>query len=108
MKVNKKLIGILVGVIVIVLLVLPPIFDSRIHHDHSPKSAIRIYISEKGYAYQSFFAIIQSTDVYDEDYGNRYEVTWKDWKSETGMTPTICYTKKNEKDTYSVSCGTGP
>ena len=47
-------------------------------------------------------------DIYDEDYGHKYEVIWDDWKNETGMTGTICYAKQNENEKYSVSCGTGP
>ena len=47
-------------------------------------------------------------DVYDETYGNKYDVIWNPWKNETGMTGTICYAKQNENEKYSVSCGTGP
>ena len=107
MKRNRKKIWIFIGVLIIVL-VFPPLLDSVIHDNDSPRSAIRAYIRDDGYPYQSFFAIIISRDTYDEDYGHKYEVIWNDWKNETGMTGTICYAKQNENEKYSVSCGTGP
>ncbi len=107
MRRNRKKVWMIISVLFILLLISPPLLDSKIHNYDSPRSAIRAYISDQGYPYQSFFAIIRSKDVYDETYGNKYDVIWKPWKNETGMIPTICYTKnKNEK--YSVSCGTGP
>ena len=107
MRRNRKKVWMIISVLFILLLISPPFLDSKIHNYDSPRSAIRAYISDQGYPYQSFFAIIRSKDVYDETYGNKYDVIWNPWKNETGMIPTICYTKnKNEK--YSVSCGTGP
>ena len=108
MRRNRKKIWIIISVLVILFLISPPLLDSKIHNNDSPRSAIRAYISDEGYPYQSFLAIIDSTDVYDENYGNMYEVIWKDWKSETGMTPYICYAKKYKNEQYSVTCGTGP
>lgn len=91
---NRKKVWMIISVLFILLLILPPLLDSKIHNYDSPRSAIRAYISDQGYPYQSFFAIIRSKDVYDETYGNKYDVIWNPWKYETGMIPTICYTKK--------------
>lgn len=105
---NRKEMWLIIGVLFILVLISPPFLASKIHNDHSPRGAIRAYIQDQGYPYQSFFAIIQAKDFYDETYGHYHDVIWQDWKSETGMTPTICYAKEQKNKTYSVSCGTGP
>ena len=112
MRRNRKKVWMIISVLFILLLISPPLLDSKIHNNNSPRSAIRAYISDQGYPYQSFFAIIKSVDIYDKDYvednEKKYDVIWSNWKSETGMTGTICYAKQNENKKYSVSCGTGP
>ena len=108
MRRNKKKMWLMISVLFILVLISPPLLDSVIHDNDSPRSAIRAYIRDQGYPYQSFLAIIISRDIYDKEYGNMYDVTWHDWKSETGMTGTICYAEQNENEMYSISCGTGP
>ena len=108
MRHKRNKIWIFISVLLIIILISLPLLDSIIHDNDSPRSAIRAYISDQGYPYQSFLAIITSTDVYDKEYGKLYDVIWNDWKGETGMTPYICYTKKNKNEKYSVTCGTGP
>ena len=111
MRRNRKKVWMIISILFIFLLISPPLLDSKIHNNNSPRSAIRAYISDQGYPYQSFFAIIKSDDsddIYVEDNEKRYDVIWSNWKSETGMIGTICYAKQNENEKYSVSCGTGP
>ncbi|PYH24786.1 hypothetical protein US8_00978 [Bacillus altitudinis] len=72
------------------------------------RGAIRQTIYQEGYPYQSYFAILQKKDDVDPQYGQLYDVYWQAWKSETGMTPSVCYSKKIEDHEYKVSCGTAP
>ncbi|MCQ6264605.1 hypothetical protein M1K46_02845 [Fictibacillus sp. WQ 8-8] len=104
MKRKHYLWGLMIAVL---LFVLPPILAPSIHDGSSQKSAIREYLVNEGYPYQSFLARITSNGQ-DKKYGERYEVAWNDFNSETGMTPIIFYVKKNDKGYYVDSAGTGP
>lgn len=42
------------------------------------------------------FCYFAKKDDVDPQYGQLYDVYWQAWKSETGMTPSVCYSKKIE------------
>lgn len=97
----------LIGFVIILLLIIPPILAPSIHNGTTQKSAIRAELAEQGHPYQSFIAFIQANGS-DEEYGERFDVTWHDFTSKTGMTPTIFYVMKNGKGYKVISAGTGP
>ena len=104
---SKK--GVLIIFIALLILAISlPLLAPVLHNDDSPRSAIRNYIYNEGYTYQSFFSFITNDDYKDQEYGERYNVVWNAWKSETGMSPSTCYAKKTGENHYEVSCGTGP
>lgn len=90
-----------------IFLIIPPLLASTIHNGDTQQSAIRNELAERGHPYQSFTALIH-TNGSDKEYGERFGVTWHDFDSETGMTPTIFYVKKNGNEYKVVSAGTGP
>lgn len=90
--------------IIVILPLLSPIFFTNA----TEKGAIRHAIYQEGYPYQSYFAIIQKKNYVDPKDGQLYDVYWRAWKSETGMTPSVCYSKKVDQKEYKVSCGTAP
>ncbi|MDN4071865.1 hypothetical protein [Fictibacillus terranigra] len=93
--------------LIVLLFVIPPLLAPAIHNDTHQKSAIRKYLVKEGHPYQSFVARMTSRGR-DQDHGERYEVTWHDFSSDSGMTPAIFYVKKNKKGYYVESAGTGP
>ncbi|RDB34007.1 hypothetical protein [Exiguobacterium sp. RIT594] len=99
-------IGLWIGGFVITLLIVFPLLSQVVFSNETESGAIRHYLYEQGHPYQSYTAILDKRMV-DPDYGRMYDVVWYDYDSETGMTPTICYSKKTAQQ-YSVSCGTGP
>ncbi|GLF89819.1 hypothetical protein Saga11_10780 [Bacillus safensis] len=92
----------------IVILMALPLLSPMIFTNATEKGAIRQAIYQEGYPYQSYFAILKKTKHVDPESGQLYDVYWQAWKSETGMTPSVCYTKKVEENEYKVSCGTAP
>lgn len=88
------------------MLIVFPLLSPVVFSNETESGAIRHYLYEQGHPYQSYTAILDKRMV-DPDYGRMYDVVWYDYDSETGMTPTICYSKKTAQQ-YSVSCGTGP
>ncbi|MGE6629182.1 hypothetical protein [Bacillus sp. NPDC077027] len=103
---NKNNIILSVLAVVIILVALPPL-SPIFFTNASEKGAIRHEIYQSGYPYQSYFAILQKRDANPVD-GQLYYIVWNAWKSETGMTPFLCYSKKGKKSKYKVSCGTAP
>ncbi|MCT4790986.1 MULTISPECIES: hypothetical protein [Exiguobacterium] len=99
-------IGLWIGGFVLTLLIVFPLLSPVVFSNETESGAIRHYLYEQGHPYQSYTAILDKRMV-DPDYGRMYDVVWYDYDSETGMTPTICYSKKTAQQ-YSVSCGTGP
>lgn len=74
----------------------------------SEKGAIRHEIYKMGYPYQSYFIILQKRES-DKSSGSLYSLMlFNAWKSETGQTPYLCYSKKVTEDEYKVDCGTAP
>ncbi|MGG1697389.1 hypothetical protein [Bacillus zhangzhouensis] len=92
----------------IVIIIALPLMSPIIFTNATERGAIRQAIYQKGYPYQSYFAILKKTKHVDPEYGQLYDVYWQAWKSETGMTPFVCYSKKVEEKEYEVSCGTAP
>lgn len=86
---------------------MPPFAAPSIHNGSSQTSAIRAELAESGHPYQSFLALIKHNGS-DKLYGDRYDVSWVDFGSKTGMTPTIFYVKKKQDRYYVDSAGTGP
>jgi hypothetical protein len=97
----------LLGLIIILLLIIPPFLAPVIHNGKTPQSAIRADLAVRGHPYQSFLAWIKPNGS-DKGYGERFNVTWHDFDSETGMTAFIFYVKKNDQGYRVVSAGTGP
>jgi hypothetical protein len=97
----------LIGLIIASLLIFPPLLAPSIHNSETQKSAIRTELVKRGHPYQSFIAFIQENGS-DPEYGERYDVNWHDFNSETGMTPTIFYVKRTDQGYKVVSSGTGP
>jgi hypothetical protein len=97
----------LLVLIMVILIVIPPLLAPLIHKGASPNSAIRAELVKRGHPYQSFIAFIKKNGT-DKEFGERFDVTWNDFNSETGMTPTIFYVKKDDDGYYVVSAGTGP
>ncbi|MEW6978445.1 hypothetical protein QQS15_05035 [Bacillus pumilus] len=104
MKTKHKLFLFITLLVIITLPLLSPI----IFTNATEKGAIRQAIYQAGYPYQSYFAILQKKNHVDPQDGQLYDVYWHAWKSETGMTPSVCYSKKVEEKEYEVSCGTAP
>ncbi len=102
-KNRKKIVLICFGTLAIIVLLMP-ILSPVLFTDASPRGALRHELYKEGYFYQSYFAIITEQDPQAE----RYNMFWFDWKSETGGTPFVCYSKKVSEEKYAVSCGTGP
>lgn len=102
-KSKKKLFALFLG-IVAVIVILMPVLSPFLFTDATPRGALRHELYKQGYYYQNYFAIITEQDPVTE----RYNMFWYDWKSETGGTPFICYSKKVNSEKYAVSCGTGP
>ena len=102
-KNRKKIVLIYFGTLAIVVLLMP-ILSPVLFTDASPRGALRHELYKEGYFYQSYFAIITEQDPQAE----RYHMFWYHWKSETGGTPFVCYSKKVSEEKYAVSCGTGP
>ncbi|WP_371819891.1 hypothetical protein [Exiguobacterium sp. s166] len=88
------------------MLIVFPLLSPVVFSNETESGATRHYLYEQGHPYQSYTAILDKRMI-DPDYGRMYDVVWYDYDSETGMTPTICYSKKTVQQ-YSVSCGTGP
>jgi hypothetical protein len=103
--VNRKIFIVLF--IILSLFIFPPLLAPSFHDSDSQESAIRADLVERGHPYQSFIAYIEKNGS-DPEYGERFDVTWHDFDSATGMTPTIFYVKKNDKGYEVVSAGTGP
>ncbi|MDM5298830.1 hypothetical protein QUF51_11705 [Bacillus pumilus] len=99
---------ILLFLTILIFIVILPLLSPIFFTNATEKGAIRQFIYQAGYPYQSYFAIIQNKNHVDPQYGQLYHVTWQDWKSETGMTPSVCYSKKVDKKEYKISCGTAP
>lgn len=99
-------IGLWSGLLILLLLILLPPLSPVVFSNETESGAIRHYLYEAGHPYQSYTAILDKR-MLDPEYGRMYDVVWYDYDSETGMTPTICYSKKTAQQ-YSVSCGTGP
>lgn len=105
MKTKHKLFLFMIFIVIIIAL---PMLSPMIFTNSTEKGAIRKSIYQEGYPYQSYFAILKKTKYKDPEYGQLYDVYWQTWKSETGMTPSVCYSKKVEENEYKVSCGTAP
>ncbi|AKU33075.1 MULTISPECIES: hypothetical protein [Bacillus] len=105
MKTRHKLFSFFILLVVIITL---PLLSPMVFTNATERGAIRHAIYQEGYPYQSYFAILQKKDDVDPQYGQLYDVYWQAWKSETGMTPSVCYSKKVEDHEYKVSCGTAP
>jgi hypothetical protein len=103
--VNRKIFIVLF--IILSLFIFPPLLAPSVHGSDSQESAIRADLVKRGHPYQSFIAYIEENGS-DPEYGERFDVTWHDFDSATGMTPTIFYVKKNDKGYEVVSAGTGP
>ncbi|WP_426353559.1 hypothetical protein [Exiguobacterium sp. R-39] len=99
-------VGLSIGGCVLTLLIVLPLLSPVVFSNDTESGAIRHYLYEQGHPYQSYTVILDKRMV-DPNYGRMYDVVWYDYDSETGMTPTICYSKKTAQH-YSVSCGTGP
>jgi len=99
-------IGLWIGGSVLTLFIVLPLLSPVVFSNETESGAIRHYLYEAGHPYQSYTAILDKR-MLDPEYGRMYDVVWYDYDSETGMTPTICYSKKTAQQ-YSVSCGTGP
>jgi len=99
-------IGLWSGLFILLLLIVLPPLSPVVFSNETENGAIRHYLYEEGHPYQSYTAILDKRMV-DPEYGRMYDVVWYDYDSETGMTPTICYSKKTAQQ-YRVSCGTGP
>lgn len=102
-KRKKKVLVLFLGVIALIVLLMP-VLSPILFTDATPRGALRHELYKQGYYYQNYFAIITEQDPVAE----RYHMFWYDWKSETGGTPFICYSKKVNAEKYAVSCGTGP
>ncbi|MEI5909092.1 hypothetical protein WAK64_18740 [Bacillus spongiae] len=100
--------GFLITTITLLILVISlPLLAPFVHHDDSARGAIRNHIYNEGYPYQSFISIITNDYYSDAQYGERFNVKWITWKSETGTSPSSCYAQKTNQDHYEVSCGAG-
>jgi hypothetical protein len=89
------------------LMIFLPLLAPSVHKGETQESAIRAELTESGHPYQSFIAYIEENGS-DPEYGERFDVTWHDFNSPTGMTPTIFYVKKADRVYKVVSAGTGP
>ncbi|MEC1668280.1 hypothetical protein [Bacillus mojavensis] len=99
----KTLLSILATVLIILIL-MPPL-SPVLFNISSEKGAIR-----HEYPYQSYFTILQKRES-DKSSGSLYSLMlFNAWKSETGQTPYLCYSKKvtEDKYKYKVDCGTAP
>lgn len=99
-------IGLGMGGSLLALLIVLPLLSPVVFSDDTERGAIRHYLYKQGHPYQSYSALLDRRMV-DLEYGRMYDVLWYDHDSETGMTPSICYSKKQDHH-YTVSCGTGP
>ncbi|MEH7306344.1 hypothetical protein [Neobacillus drentensis] len=105
----KKANFVLIFLLVIALiLVLPPVLAPVIHDNNTAKAAIRTYIYQEGYTYQSFFAIPKDEQFDDPEYGHLYYVIWHDRNNPVGDTPPLFYVKKYKEGYKVTSVGTGP
>ncbi|MCC2252763.1 hypothetical protein JUJ52_22855 [Virgibacillus sp. AGTR] len=103
---TKIMLSILVTVLIILIL-MPPL-SPVYFNDSSEKGAIRHEIYKMGYPYQSYFTILQKRES-DKSSGSLYSLMlFNAWKSETGQTPYLCYSKKVTEGEYKVNCGTAP
>ncbi|WP_121605955.1 hypothetical protein [Virgibacillus sp. Bac332] len=103
---TKIMLSILVTVLIILIL-MPPL-SPVYFNDSSEKVAIRHEIYKMGYPYQSYFTILQKRES-DKSSGSLYSLMlFNAWKSETGQTPYLCYSKKVTEGEYKVNCGTAP
>lgn len=102
---NRKIFIVLF--IILSLFIFPPLLAPSFHDSDSQRSAIRADLVERGHPYQSYIAYIEENGS-DPEYGERFDVTWHDFDSATGMTPTTFYVKKNDNGYKVVSAGTGP
>jgi hypothetical protein len=93
--------------IIVGLMIFPPMLAPSVHNGETQESSIRAELTERGHPYQSFIAYIEENGS-DPEYGERFDVTWHDFNSATGMTPTIFYVKKADRGYKVVSAGTGP
>ncbi|MGG1759177.1 hypothetical protein ABEQ76_11670 [Bacillus velezensis] len=105
-KTTKIFLSILVTVLIILIL-MPPL-SPVLFKTSSERGAIRHEIYKMGYPYQSYFTILQKRES-DKSSGSLYSLMlFNAWKSETGQTPYLCYSKQVTEDEYKVDCGTAP
>ena len=97
---RKTNIILIVCIVLVFFIISPLILAPILHNDNSQKSAIRNYLQNAGYPYQSFFAIIKEINA------DSYVVSLNDWNNETD-TGYICDAKRTDEDTYKISCVLG-
>ncbi|MPQ25712.1 hypothetical protein [Bacillus paralicheniformis] len=91
-----------------VLIIIMPPLSPVFFNNSSEKGAIRHEIYKMGYPYQSYFTILQKRES-NQSSGSLYSLMlFNAWKSETGQTPYLCYSKKVTEGEYKVNCGTAP
>ncbi|MCM2583062.1 MULTISPECIES: hypothetical protein [Bacillus] len=107
MKKRTKILISILATVLIILILMPPL-SPVLFNTSSEKGAIRHEIYKMGYPYQSYFTILQKRES-DKSSGSLYSLMlFNAWKSETGQTPYLCYSKKVTEDEYKVDCGTAP
>ncbi|MFJ7826629.1 hypothetical protein [Psychrobacillus sp. NPDC096623] len=102
---RKRKIIFIFCIILVLIIISPPILAPILHNDNTPRSAIRNYIQNAGYPYQSFFALVRAVP----NSGNEYSVYFTDANNPKVDDPDdvisyLCYTEKNNEDTFKVSC----
>ena len=103
MKKRTKILLSILATVLIILILMPPLSPVFFN-----TSTIRHEIYKMGYPYQSYFTILQKRES-DKSSGSLYSLMlFNAWKSETGQTPYLCYSKKVTEDEYKVDCGTAP
>ena len=88
----------IVCIVLVFFIISPSILAPILHNDNSPRSAIRNYLQNAGYPYQSFFAIIKEINA------DSYVVSLNDWDNATDEIGNQCDAKKIDEDTYIISC----
>ncbi|MCU4668114.1 hypothetical protein ABE321_08355 [Bacillus paralicheniformis] len=107
MKRKTKIMLSISATVLIILILMPPL-SPVFFNDSSEKGAIRHEIYKMGYPYQSYFTILQKRES-DQSSGSLYSLMlFNAWKSDTGQTPYLCYSKKVTEGEYKVNCGTAP